>query len=355
MAGKRHDQGRVCLCDRPDGSCAGLAVRRLSQDRVRELAEEIWTASSGLLAPVRRPRRPAVQPGRRLRPRRLPAPPRAGAGRLAAGPGLAMVGDAGRPLLPGCGGCDRRRLAGLGRRPWRRCWPGRGCAFAPLPRPALEAAGGHAAPHRRGAWAPGARGLPGAARRHPAGMAGQPGAPGGRPDRRLGGRVLAAPAAAARRRCPAREPAAACAGRPRPWPRSWTAGPVPVRPLLCVHGPGRSGPGPPHGVRVAAPASSPTSSATAPGHPPATLAKLSTGCSRCCDRQHEMTLKHPKACRDRRATLDRPDLRFEGDHIPRISSLLHSRARPLAMARCAEVVSSSGVSGIATGTPWRAG
>ena len=53
MAGKRHDQGRVCGCDRPDGSCAGLAVKRLSRDRVRELAEEIWAASSGLLLPVR--------------------------------------------------------------------------------------------------------------------------------------------------------------------------------------------------------------------------------------------------------------------------------------------------------------
>jgi len=53
MAGKRHDDGRVCLCDRPDGTCAGLAVRRLSRDRVRDLAEEIWTASSGYLPPVR--------------------------------------------------------------------------------------------------------------------------------------------------------------------------------------------------------------------------------------------------------------------------------------------------------------
>jgi hypothetical protein len=53
MAGKRHDDGRLCLCDRPDGTCAGLAVRRLSQDRVRELAEEIWTASSRHLPPAR--------------------------------------------------------------------------------------------------------------------------------------------------------------------------------------------------------------------------------------------------------------------------------------------------------------
>jgi hypothetical protein len=36
MAGMRHDDGRVCLCDRPDGTCAGLAVQRLSRDRVRD-------------------------------------------------------------------------------------------------------------------------------------------------------------------------------------------------------------------------------------------------------------------------------------------------------------------------------
>jgi hypothetical protein len=52
MASKRHD-GRVCLCDPPEGICAGLVVRRLSQDRVSELAEEIWTASSGDLLPAR--------------------------------------------------------------------------------------------------------------------------------------------------------------------------------------------------------------------------------------------------------------------------------------------------------------
>jgi hypothetical protein len=53
MAGKRHDDGRLCLCDRPDGGCVGLAVRRLSQDRVQELAEEIWAASCGDLLPAR--------------------------------------------------------------------------------------------------------------------------------------------------------------------------------------------------------------------------------------------------------------------------------------------------------------
>ena len=26
MTGRRGDEGRVCLCDRPDGTCAGLAV-----------------------------------------------------------------------------------------------------------------------------------------------------------------------------------------------------------------------------------------------------------------------------------------------------------------------------------------
>ena len=53
MTGKHGDDGRVCLCDRPDGTCAGITVRRLSLERVRELAEEIWTASSGELPPPR--------------------------------------------------------------------------------------------------------------------------------------------------------------------------------------------------------------------------------------------------------------------------------------------------------------
>jgi hypothetical protein len=53
MAGRRHDDGRPCLCDPPEGTCAGLVVRRLSRDRVWELAEEIWTASSGDVLPAR--------------------------------------------------------------------------------------------------------------------------------------------------------------------------------------------------------------------------------------------------------------------------------------------------------------
>ncbi|HEY7606116.1 MAG TPA: nuclease-related domain-containing protein [Actinomycetes bacterium] len=52
MAGRRHDDGRACLCDLPDGTCAGLLVRRLSHERVWELAEEIWTASSGDALPA---------------------------------------------------------------------------------------------------------------------------------------------------------------------------------------------------------------------------------------------------------------------------------------------------------------
>ena len=68
MAGS-HD-GRVRLCDRADGTCAGLAVRRLSPARVQDLAEEIWTASSGGLLPAR----PAADP-RSSRPAPRPRPP----------------------------------------------------------------------------------------------------------------------------------------------------------------------------------------------------------------------------------------------------------------------------------------
>jgi hypothetical protein len=53
MAGRGHHEGRLCRCDRADGGCAGLAVRRLSPERVWELAEELWTASCGELLPAR--------------------------------------------------------------------------------------------------------------------------------------------------------------------------------------------------------------------------------------------------------------------------------------------------------------
>jgi Nuclease-related domain len=53
MAGKRYESDdHACCCARPDGSCAGLAVRRLDSDRVRELAGEIWTTSTGKVLPA---------------------------------------------------------------------------------------------------------------------------------------------------------------------------------------------------------------------------------------------------------------------------------------------------------------
>jgi Nuclease-related domain len=53
MAGKRHGGDRPGCCDQADGNCAGQAVRRLSEQRVEELAEEIWRASTGRLVPDR--------------------------------------------------------------------------------------------------------------------------------------------------------------------------------------------------------------------------------------------------------------------------------------------------------------
>ena len=47
MAGKREEGDRACRCHAAEANCAGLHVRRLSSERVLELAEEIWTASSG--------------------------------------------------------------------------------------------------------------------------------------------------------------------------------------------------------------------------------------------------------------------------------------------------------------------
>jgi hypothetical protein len=79
MAGRRHDDGRLCLCDPPDGTCAGLVVRRLSRDRVRELAEEIWTASSGDLLPARPVSDPAP-----AGPAPRPRPPTGGTGSASA-------------------------------------------------------------------------------------------------------------------------------------------------------------------------------------------------------------------------------------------------------------------------------
>jgi hypothetical protein len=41
MAGKRHEGQPACGCDQAAVNCAALTVRQLSQERVRELAEEI--------------------------------------------------------------------------------------------------------------------------------------------------------------------------------------------------------------------------------------------------------------------------------------------------------------------------
>lgn len=49
MADRHREGERARCCDQADGSCVGLTVRRLSQRRVQELAEEIWTASTGRL------------------------------------------------------------------------------------------------------------------------------------------------------------------------------------------------------------------------------------------------------------------------------------------------------------------
>ena len=54
MAGKRHEGDHARCCHQADVNCVGLTVRRLSSERVRELAEEIWTASTGRV--VRAPR-----------------------------------------------------------------------------------------------------------------------------------------------------------------------------------------------------------------------------------------------------------------------------------------------------------
>jgi hypothetical protein len=51
MAGRRSQGDRACCGEQADVSCAGLTVRRLSEERVHELAEEIWRASTGRPAP----------------------------------------------------------------------------------------------------------------------------------------------------------------------------------------------------------------------------------------------------------------------------------------------------------------
>ncbi len=131
MATRHHDDGRVCHCDQPDGTCAGLAVRRLSQDRVGELAEEIWAGSSGDLLPGR--------------PLTDPRGSRAGASAQAAyrrhrdqererwRPGwvVRVWAVVGINIGGGLSGGFIMGTSGAGRSwPWWGCLPGDGCAFA---------------------------------------------------------------------------------------------------------------------------------------------------------------------------------------------------------------------------------
>lgn len=52
MPGKRHDGEPVCGCHQGDVRCVALTVGQLSQERVRELAEEIWAGSTGEMLPA---------------------------------------------------------------------------------------------------------------------------------------------------------------------------------------------------------------------------------------------------------------------------------------------------------------
>ena len=52
MANKRREHDRACRCDQADAGCPALAVQGLSRTRVQELAEEIWTVSTGAIAPI---------------------------------------------------------------------------------------------------------------------------------------------------------------------------------------------------------------------------------------------------------------------------------------------------------------
>jgi hypothetical protein len=52
MPGKRHEGEPVCGCDQADVNCVALKVQQLSQERVRELAEEIWAGSTGGMLPA---------------------------------------------------------------------------------------------------------------------------------------------------------------------------------------------------------------------------------------------------------------------------------------------------------------
>jgi hypothetical protein len=52
MDGRRSQGDRACCGRRTDVTCARHTVQRLSEQRVHELAEEIWTTSTGTAAPA---------------------------------------------------------------------------------------------------------------------------------------------------------------------------------------------------------------------------------------------------------------------------------------------------------------
>ena len=52
MANRRREHDRACRCDQAHAGCPALAVQGLSRTRVQELAEEIWTVSTGTAVQV---------------------------------------------------------------------------------------------------------------------------------------------------------------------------------------------------------------------------------------------------------------------------------------------------------------
>jgi hypothetical protein len=193
MAGRRSEGDRACCGEQADVTCAGLTVRRLSEERVHELAEEIWRASTGRPAPPRSqldPRR--SQPGASAQAAYLR---RRQEDRASWRRGWRWRTGIGAAATLGCGLLIGITLdAGLG---WRvavlvALLAGWLLRFRPSARARLWRGHRHAAPHGLCATAPRAGELPGAARHHPARMASQHRPPGGRRDRYLGHRVLAA-------------------------------------------------------------------------------------------------------------------------------------------------------------------
>jgi hypothetical protein len=134
MQDKRPESEPPCRCDRTDLRCAALTVRQLSQNRVRELAEEIWARSTGGRPPASHildPRR--SQPGasafaayRRYRQLERAAWRPGWGWRAGAAPAACVL--IGRSA-PGWGG---------GPRCWWRCSPAGGCGSVPRPRPGLR-------------------------------------------------------------------------------------------------------------------------------------------------------------------------------------------------------------------------